>query len=97
MPEMTAQEMYETMLRLWADPAFRESGRRLDAAMRVAMEHDEQWRKEHPNRWIAADCNGLIAVADSHAELIGKVRELGIPLDEVYEELLREPRPVIVL
>jgi hypothetical protein len=90
-------EIFEALEQWMRDPVNIERGLRLDAAVQLAIDHDEQWRKEYPNRWIAVSHTGLIAVEDSRSSLLDRLRELGIPLDEVYKELLREPRPAIIL
>jgi hypothetical protein len=97
MADMTLEEMYENVVRLMKDPATVESGRRLDESVDFARVHDEMFRREHPNRWIAVHRDRLVAVREAHSDLIQAIKDQNVPINEVYTEFLREPRPVIIL
>ena len=97
MAEMTLEDMYERVVRLMRDPATIESGRRLDESVDFARASDEKFRHDHPNMWIAVHRHRLLAVTESHSELIQAIKRENVPINEVYTEFLREPRPVVIL
>ena len=73
------------------------SKEQMDANVRFALEHLEEWRREHPNKWVAVYDHKLVATASSKGELVGKLHEAGVPLREVYVDFISEEKSALML
>lgn len=58
--------------------------------------HQQELTERYPDRWIAADQNGLIATASTQAELIENIKEKGINVKTTAMSLLETEPPEMI-
>jgi len=96
MDEATREAIYEAIKPVVAQIEA-DSGRqrRLNADMKYAISHTEEWRKKYPDHWVAVFNCELIAVDRSIDRFREAMEATGVPLTEVYFEFL--PRENVLL
>ena len=58
--------------------------------------HQKELTERYPDRWAAADQNGLIATASTQAELIENIKEKGINVKTTAMRLLETEPPEMI-
>ena len=58
--------------------------------------HQQELTERYPDRWAAADQNGLIATASTQAELIENIKEKGINVKTTAMRLLETEPPEMI-
>jgi hypothetical protein len=59
--------------------------------------HEEDWRKQHPNRWVGVYDQKVIAREDTLERLLAAVKKSRIPLSDVTIQFIPEERVVYQL
>ena len=94
---MTSDEIFAGLREEFADPAHLERMRAFEQSCKAELEHHEEWRREHPDKWIAVFGGELVASDSSEDVLLGKLEKLGLPIGEVLIDFLpREDIPWIL-
>ena len=70
---------------------------RLDRDVQYLLAHLDDWRSEHPNRWVAVYNGELVAVEDSKERLIKAIARKGLPLPEVLVDFVSEEEVSLIL
>jgi hypothetical protein len=94
---MSTQEILERMRELTDPKLALEQKQRMDETVKYAMEHQEKWRKVHPNCWIAVSGKKLVAAEPTSDRLVASVKKSGVPLADTYVNFLTEEKPIFVL
>ncbi len=70
---------------------------RLNEDARLFFAKVDEWRRQHPNRWVAVYGGELVAVADTREAVLAAVAEKGLPIEEVLVGFVSEEPSVFVL
>ena len=85
------QEALDGLEKLLQDPnGLRERIQRMERNVEFALAHQEDWREEHPNHWIAVYDAKLVAAESSMRRLRATLQKKSIPVRDVYLTFLRE-------
>lgn len=74
-----------------------ERKQRMDHDAQFLISHLEEWRKKHPNNWVAVYDGRLVAVEPSKERLLETLQKVQVPLDSVLLDFLSEEKPVLIL
>ena len=75
----------------------RKHQRRLDRDLGFLLSHMDEWRKTHPNRWVAVYGGELVAIEDSKERLLEAIGKKKLPLREVLVDFISEQQVALVL
>jgi len=94
-----ARELALEGARKWVEEhpdEFREAVERGERDLKFALEHMQEWRRKHPNRWVAVHGGKLVAVESDAAALHEAICKQGIPPRESYVKFIPDARTVII-
>jgi hypothetical protein len=74
-----------------------ETKQRMDANVRFALDHLEEWRQHHPNKWIAVYDAQVVASESSKTGLLKTLHKKKLPLREVYVDFVSEEKAALIL
>jgi hypothetical protein len=98
MDEATREAIYAAMEEHFSDKELlHERLERFGADVQFALDHSEEWRRLHPDHWIAVYQRELVAVEQDEKSLYAAAKRKSIPLADAFVNFLPRVKPILML